>query len=109
VRACGVSSGIAIRPDRLERHSRRMSEDLSWLSLGDQVAALAAELEERVSLDPETRRVVLTALAVAANNGRVIGANEVIAQAVQTGTDLRLHLVAGEPAPSTLAEALGDA
>jgi hypothetical protein len=85
-----------------------MAEDLSHHPLGDMLVALSEELDQRLSLDPETRRIVLIALTLAANNGRLIGANEMIAQAVQTGFDLTVRLEPGEQAPATLAEALGE-
>jgi hypothetical protein len=84
-----------------------MSRDLSHETLADMLVALVEELEQRVSLWPKQRNVVVTALAVAANNGRVIGMNEAIAQALQNGVDLRVNLEEREQAPATLAEALG--
>lgn len=82
-------------------------EDLSNNALGDMLVALSDELEERVSLGAD-RRVVMIALAVAANNGRMIGATEVVAQAVQQGIDLKVRLTEGNQAPSTLADALDE-
>jgi hypothetical protein len=84
-----------------------MGEDLSNLALGDMIVALGEELEQRVSLGAD-RQVVLVALAVAANNGRMIGATEIVAQAVQQGVDLDLRLADGPQAPSTLSDALGE-
>jgi hypothetical protein len=86
-----------------------LSEDLSHQPLGDMLDGLIEELDERVSLDPETRRIVLIAVVLAANNGRIIGANEVIAQAIQQGIDFNIQRAPGEQAPSTLAQALGEA
>jgi hypothetical protein len=51
--------------------------------------------------------VVVTALAIAANNGRVIGMNEAITQALQNGVDLRVNPKEREQPPATLAETLG--
>jgi hypothetical protein len=51
---------------------------------------------------------VLIAVTLAANNGRIIGANEMTAQAVRQGIDLNVRLEPGEQAPATLAEALGE-
>jgi hypothetical protein len=85
-----------------------MPDDHSWGFLGDAVEALIGELDARVNLDPEDRRVVLTALIVAANNGRVIGMREAAAQAEQQGRPLPINLTADEQAPSTLREALGE-
>jgi hypothetical protein len=84
-----------------------MSRDLSHETVADMLVALVEELEQRVSLWPRQRNVVVTALAIAANNGRVIGMNEAIAQAVQDGIDLGVNLTEGEQVPATLAEALG--
>ncbi|QEC46334.1 hypothetical protein FSW04_01235 [Baekduia soli] len=83
-----------------------MSDDLSHEALSDMVAALSAEVEDRVSLDPTQRRVVLTALVIAANNGHMTGATEMIAQAVQGGVDLEIDLDEGAQAPATLRDAL---
>jgi hypothetical protein len=85
-----------------------MGEDHSHAALGDMIAGLVEELDQRVSLDPDTRQIVLIAVAPAANNGRVIGADEMIAQAIEMGIDLSVRLVPGDQAPATLAEALGD-
>ena len=83
-----------------------MSGDLSHEALGDMLVALVVELDQRLSLKPRQRNVVITALAIAANNGRVIGMSEIVAQAVRNGIDLRVDLKQGESAPATLAEAL---
>lgn len=87
-----------------------MSEDHSPLTLGDMVVGLAAELQERVELDGEARRIVLMAVALAANNGRLIGMNEILAQAIEQGIELDIaRTPAEEDAPATLAQALGEA
>jgi hypothetical protein len=84
-----------------------MSEDREEVALGDMVVSLIAELQERVELTGEARRIVLLAVALAANNGRLIGLREVIAQAAEQGIDLGLP--AAPDAPATLAQALGQA
>lgn len=84
-----------------------MTEPPHPLTLGDMVVSLVAELQERVELTGEARRVVLLAVALAANNGRLIGMAELQAIAAGQGIDLQ---VPGEiEAPSTLAQALGQA
>jgi hypothetical protein len=71
------------------------------------IVSLSDEFEQRVSLGAD-RQVVLVALALAANNGRMIGATEIVAQVVQQGVDLKIRLAEGTQAPSTLADALGE-
>ena len=55
-----------------------MNEELSHQQLGDMIVASSEELDQRVSLDRDTRRIVLIAVALAANNRRIIGAKELI-------------------------------
>lgn len=85
-----------------------MPEDHSSDAMGDMLMSILAELEERVSYDQETQKLVRLTVALAANNARVIGANEMAAQLIQQGVDLQLNLKPGEQAPATLASALGD-
>ncbi len=87
-----------------------MSEDPTPLTLGDMVVGLVAELQERVELTGEARRVVLLAVALAANNGRLLGMAELRERAVEAGIGLALPTTATEEdAPATLAQALGEA
>ncbi len=87
-----------------------MAQDRDDLTLGDMLVGLIAELQERVELTGEARRVVLLAVALAANNGRGIGLNEAYAQLAEHGIDPDTVRPAGSvEAPATLAQALGDA
>ncbi|MCW3038103.1 MAG: hypothetical protein JWM31_8 [Solirubrobacterales bacterium] len=83
-----------------------MSEHAGRLSLGDMVVGLIAELQERVQLEGEARRIVLMAVALAANNGRLIGMDEVLAQAAEQGLSVEVAADAVD-APATLTQALG--
>lgn len=86
-----------------------MSDAAAPLTLGDMVVGLVAELQERVELTGEARRVVLLAVALAANNGRLIGAREVLDLAAAQGVTLELgDDPVGRDAPATLSQALGD-
>lgn len=83
-----------------------MSEQQRPPTLGDMVVGLIAELQERVELTGEARRIVLLAVALAANNGRLIGIEELRAEARAQGVELPAP--AAEPdAPVTLTQALG--
>lgn len=86
-----------------------MSDAAAPLTLGDMVVGLVAELQERVELTGEARRVVLLAVALAANNGRLVGAREVLDLAAAQGVTLELgDDPVGRDAPTTLSQALGD-
>jgi hypothetical protein len=87
-----------------------MSEDHGPITLGDMVVGLVAELQERVELEGEARRIILLTVALAANNGRLIGMNELVAQAREQGIELDVSSTPIEQdAPATLAQALGEA
>jgi hypothetical protein len=87
-----------------------MSSDRDDLTLGDMLVGLIAELQERVELTGEARRIVLLAVALAANNGRGIGLNEAYARLAAQGIDPDTVRPAGSvEAPATLAQALGAA
>jgi hypothetical protein len=85
-----------------------MSDESRPLTLGDMVVGLVAELQERVELTGEARRVVLLTVALAANNGRLLGLDEALTRAREQGVDLDLGLSRAEKeAPATLAQTLG--
>jgi hypothetical protein len=87
-----------------------MSEARDPQTLGDMLVGLIAELQERVELTGEARRVVLLAVALAANNGRSFGLNEAYEQLAAHGIDPEdVRPPGGVDAPATLAQALGDA
>jgi hypothetical protein len=76
--------------------------------LGDMLLGLIAELQERVQLEGEAKRIVLLTVALAANNGRLIGMQEVLARASELGIDVPLDRSAPDlEAPATLTQALG--
>ena len=87
------------------------SHSLGWVVArdGDMLVGLIAELQERVELTGEARRVVLLALALAANNGRGFGLNEAYAGLAAHGVDVEdVRPPGGAEAPATLAQALGE-
>lgn len=76
--------------------------------LGTMLLGLIAELQERVQLEGEAKRVVLLTIALAANNGRLLGMGEVLARARELGVDVELERSTPDlEAPATLAQALG--
>lgn len=84
-------------------------KDRSWEPMGDMLEALVIELRERLTgLGADDFRLVYTAITIAANNARIIGVQEAVAQAIQQGHDLRINMVEGEQAPTTLADAPGE-
>lgn len=86
-----------------------MPEDLSWMPLGDMVESVLKEVYDRTTLSADDSRIVMAALAVAANNGRMTGMAETIAQLEQQGISVPISVDEdGGAAPRTVAGALGE-